>query len=251
LREARMRTRHGFTLLELLLALVVMVTVLGGALSFLVSQSRMFRRGGDAMAVLQNLSFGADNLHSQLRTAGANTADDQPPVVYAGPNAFAFNADYVSNDRADFSAVYIDPDAPSEQVEGLLAARQIEIPGSTPAFMYPAVDYGNDGGINTPAETIVLFFTPDGETARGDDFLLMRQVNDQPPEVLIRRVLRDSVDLPFFRYYKQRVPPGNGQVPVLSLLPPAELPLAHGVPIHGTAGDAASAIDSLRAVLVS
>lgn len=246
-----MRTRHGFTLIELLLALVVMVTVLGGALSFLVSQSRMFRRGGDAMGVLQNLSFGADNLHSQLRTAGANTADDQPPVIYAGPNTFAFNADYVSNDKSDFGAVYIDPDAPSDQVDGMLAARQIEVPNSAPAFMYPVVDYPNDAGINTPAETIILYFALDGETARGDDFLLMRQVNDQPPEVLIRRVLRDSINLPFFRYYKMRTPPGNGQVPVLSLMPADELPVSHTVPTHGTAADAASRIDSLRAVLVS
>ncbi len=245
-----MRARQGFTLIELLLALVVMVIVLGGALEFLTAQSRMFRRGGDAMAVLQNLSFGADNLQNLVRTAGSNTTLTQPPVIYGNETTLAFNADYVSNDRNDISAVYIDPDAPAQEVDGLRAAQQMTIPGSSPAFNYPAVDY-LDGGINTPAETITLFFTPDPETARGDDFLLMRQVNDQPAEVLIRRVLPDSNALPFFRYYKMRVPQGNGQVPVLSLVPPNELPLAHGNPIHGTGADAVSRIDSLRAVLVS
>jgi len=147
--------------------------------------------------------------------------------------------------------VYIDPDAPAAQVDGLRTARQITVPGSAPAFLYPAMDYANAENINTPAETVILFCAPDGETVRPDDFLLMRQVNDQPPEVLIRRVLPDSTNLPFFRYYKMRVPPGNGQVPALGLVPANELPLSHALPIHGTTADAASRIDSLRAVLVS
>ena len=82
-----MRTRQGFTLVELLIAMVVFVIVLGGALSFLTAQQRMFQRGSDAMGVLQNLSYGSDNLDSQIRTAGGNAPDAQPPVVYAGPNS--------------------------------------------------------------------------------------------------------------------------------------------------------------------
>lgn len=247
-----MRTKQGFTLIELLVAMVVFVIVLGGALSFLTAQQRAFQKGSDAMGVLQNLSFGSDNLDSQLRTAGGNTPDMQPPVVYAGPSSFSFNADYVSNDAADISAVYFDPDAPASEVGALRTSGPITIPGSSPAFAYPSMDYTVGVGINSPAETITLYFDTNPETARADDFLLLRQVNGNAPEVLIRNVLQDSTNLPFFRYYKLRVA-AVGLLPALALVPAAEMPMAHTLAIHGNNADAvpASRIDSLRAVLVS
>jgi prepilin-type N-terminal cleavage/methylation domain-containing protein len=245
-----MRTNKGFTLVELLVAMVVFVVVLGAAMSFLVMQSRTFRRGSDDMSVLQNMSFGADNLDSQLRTTGANTVDAQPPVVYASNNVFAFNTDYVSNDTLDISAVYFDPDASTAEVEALKQASQIVIPGSAPNFSYPSQDYNTNAGTNSPAELITLFFTPDLETARTDDFDLMRQVNNNAPEVLVRQVLPDSTNLPFFRYFILR-PPAANALPVLSVVPQAELPASHAVAVHGGTADAATKIDSLRAVLVS
>jgi prepilin-type N-terminal cleavage/methylation domain-containing protein len=245
-----MRKNQGFTLVELLVAMVVFVIVLGAAMSFLVTQSRTFRRGSDDMAVLQNMSFGADNLDGQIRTAGANTVDAQPPVVYASPNVFAFNSDYVANDAADISAVYYDPDASPAEVEALKLANQIGIPGSSPNFAYPSVDYNTGAGTTSPAELITLFFTPDLETSRTDDFTLMRQVNNNGPEVLVRDVLPDSTNLPFFRYYILR-PPGANKLPALTLLPAAELPASHALATHGDKNDTVTKIDSLRAVLVS
>jgi prepilin-type N-terminal cleavage/methylation domain-containing protein len=247
--EEHMRTRQGFTLVELLVAMVVFVIVLGGALSFLTAQQRMFQRGSDAMGVLQNLSFGSDNLDSQLRTTGGNTPDDQPPVVYAGSSAFAFNADYISNDVGDIWAVYVDPDASGPETEALRASAPISIPTSSPAFVYPSRDYAS-GAFNSPAETIILYFTDNPETSRGDDFVLMRQVNGNPPEVLIRNVLRDSTSLPFFRYYKHRVA-ALGQLPQQVLVPAGEIPMTHALGTHGNQADAGTRIDSLRAVLVS
>ena len=245
-----MRTNKGFTLVELLVAMVVFVVVLAASMSFLVTQSRTFRRGSDDMGVLQNMSFGADNLDSQLRTAGANAVDAQPPVVYAGNNSFSFNSDYVSNDTLDISAVYFDPDAATAEVETIKLANQIVVPGSSPNFSYPSTDYQTAAGTASPAELITLFFTPDLETSRTDDFDLMRQVNSNAAEVLVRQVLPDSTNLPFFRYYILR-PPGANLLPKLTLVPAAELPAAHTVATHGDAADAASKIDSLRAVLVS
>lgn len=245
-----MRNNKGFTLVELLVAMVVFVVVLGGAMGFLIAQSRSFRRGSDDMGILQNLTFGADNLDGQIRTAGANTVDNQPPVVYASANSFAFNADYVANDLADISAVYYDPDAPAAEVEALKVADQIGIPGSAPNFAYPSTDYMTTAGTTSPAELITLYFTPDLETARTDDFTLMRQVNNNPAETLVRQVLPDSTNLPFFRYYILR-PPGANQLPVLTLVPAGELPARHTLATHGDNADAATKIDSLRAVLVS
>ena len=249
-----MRTRRGFTLIELLIAMTVFVVVLGAALGFLTAQQRAFQKGADAMSVLQNLSYATDNLDSQIRTAGGNAHDAQPPVVYAGPSAFAFNADYVANDAADISAVYIDPDASPAEVEALRVGTPITIPTSSPAFVYPAADYIDAAGFNSPAETIVLYFSPNAETARGDDFLLLRQVNANPPEVLVRNVLRDSTSLPFFRYYKLRTA-AVGQLPQLVMVPAGEMPLSHPFPTHGNTADLGNAasrrIDSLRVVLVS
>ncbi len=242
-----MRNERGFSLVELLVTMVVFTAVLGGAMTFLRSQQRSFHKGADQMGILQNISFGADNLHSQLRTTGANTLDAQPPVVYASSSVFAFNADYVSNDAKDISAVYIDPDASAAQVDALRQAQKIAIPGSS--FIYPSMDY-LDKGFNSPAETIIFFFTPDTDTPRLDDYVLKRQVNGQPAEVLIRNVLPDSTNLPFFRYYKLRTPGGN-VAPNLVLVPASELPVSHLVARHGSPADTLSRVDSLRSVLVS
>ena len=244
-----MKRNAGFTLIEMLIAMVVFMGVLGGALSFLRAQSSGFRKGDEEMSTLLNLSYGADYLHAQLRTTGARTLDKQPPIVYASASSYSFNADYVSNDAADISAVYVDPDAPPEETVALRRADQIAIPGSTPAFTFPSQDYMEQGN-NSLAETITVFFRPDLETPRTDDFVLLRQVNGQPPERLVRNILPDSTNLPFLRYYKLRIP-GPGLAPVTTLVTPAELPMRHNVPEHGIPADAATTIDSLRAVLVS
>jgi len=243
-----MRTNKGFTLVELLVAMVVFIVVLGAAMSFLVTQSRTFRRGSDDMGVLQNMSFGADNLDSQLRTAGSNTVDNQPTVVYASANSFSFNSNYVSNDTTDIFAVYFDPDASAAQVEALKQANQIVIPGSSPGWTYPSMDYLTTAGTTSTAELITLYFTPDLETSRTDDYTLMRQVNNNAAETLIRQVLPDSSNLPFFRYYILR-PPAANQMQQLTVLPAAELPLKHTDAVH-SANDTTK-VDSLRAVLVS
>jgi prepilin-type N-terminal cleavage/methylation domain-containing protein len=247
-----MSIRKGFTLIELLVAMVVFVIVLGGALSFLTAQQRMFQKGSDAMGVLQNLSFASDNLDSQIRTSGGNTPDQQPPVIYAGSSAFAFNADYVSNDALDISAVYIDPDASDAETQALRITTPITIPTSAPAFVYPLVNYSAGAGINSPAETIILYFSDNLETVRGDDFLLLRQVNNNPPEVLVRNVIRDSTNLPFFRYFMLR-PPAAGQLSQLIQVPAAQIPLSHAIGVHGNALDVGGSarLDSVRAVLVS
>jgi prepilin-type N-terminal cleavage/methylation domain-containing protein len=244
-----MRSNKGFSLVELLVAMVVFVVVLGAAMSFLVAQSKTFRRGSDDMGVMQNMSFGADNLDGQLRTAGSETVDAQPVVVYASNNSFAFNTNYVSNDTLDIFAVYFDPDAPAAEVEALKQANQISIPGSSPAWNYPSTDYSTTAGTNSTAELITLYFTPDLETSRTDDYTLMRQVNNNAPEVLVRQVLPDSTNLPFFRYYLLR-PPAANQMKQLTLVPTAELPLKHTFATHGDGADT-TRIDSLRAVLVS
>ena len=246
-----MKRTAGFTLVELMVAMVVFTLVMGGALSFLRAQSRGFRRGDQEMATMLNLSYGADHLHAQLRTAGANVVFRQPLVVYASANAFSFNADYASNDVADISAVYVDPDASAAETVALELADQITIPTSAPAVLYPLQNYTAGAAINSPAETITLFFQADAETPRADDFVLLRQVNGQPPEPLVRNVLRDGANQPFFRYLKVRTP--AGVAPTIVPVAAADLPYSHPIAGHGSTADVGfptASIDSLRAVQV-
>ncbi len=190
-----MPNRRGMTLVEMLVALIIFTIVLVGALGALRSQSRGFDRGSDEMSILQNMRFAADLLDQEIRTAGTNLAADQAPVVYAGANAFAFNADLTSNVANDLFAVYVDLDAPAGQVTGFPLGSAQPIPQSAPAFTYPLVNYAGN-----MAETIIFFFELDTSTADATDFRLMRQINDQPAEVLVRNVL-PYPGRTFFQYF--------------------------------------------------
>lgn len=239
----------GLTLIEMLVALVIFSIVMSGALRLVVGESRGYRTGGEEMAIAQNLRFGVDQVSQQLRAAGTNLGAEQPEVIYAGPTSFAFNADYASNIANDISAAYIDPDAPDEEVISLPVARAIAIPGSSPVFAYPAADY-TASGIPSAAETITFDFAADTSTTRPDDFALWRQVNDQPPEVVIRDVL-PTPGAPFFSYLRL-VRPAGGAVG-LDSVPATWLPLRHTAALHGSAADTGVSrrVDSLRAVRVS
>jgi prepilin-type N-terminal cleavage/methylation domain-containing protein len=197
-----MRSTKGMTMIEMLVALVVFSITMGAALSYLLSQSRAFNRRADEATLAQNLRFGGDLLQQEIRTAGANVLGAQPIIVYGSNDAFAFNADLVSNVANDISAVYVDVDAPAGQVQSLRTPA-MTISGSSPGFAYPTVNYEQDG-INGSAETVTYFFEPDTSTARADDFRLMRQVNRGVPEVLVRNVLR-TPSRQFFRYWYRRI----------------------------------------------
>ena len=231
-----MAHRQGMTLIEMMVALVIFGLVLASALGALRSQTRGFDRGADEMSVLQNMRFAADLMEQEIRAAGNNLAPNQPPVVYAGVNSVAINADLISNTPGDLYAVYVDPDASAAEVTGFLLANQQNIPQSSPAFNYPVADY-----FGNVAETIIFYFAPDTSTADGADFRLMRQVNDQPAEVVIRNVLPHP-DRPFFQYFHETA----GR---LDSVPSGWYPLSHAAAAY--TGDQSVKINQLRAVEVN
>ncbi|MFQ5704810.1 MAG: prepilin-type N-terminal cleavage/methylation domain-containing protein [Gemmatimonadales bacterium] len=244
-----LNNRSGMTLLEMILALAVFTIVVGSSLNFVRSQSRGFRLGTERMDQLQNLRFSANILEQDLRTAGSNVPDEQPYIVYAGPDVIAFNADYTTNVRNDAWAVYFDPDAPTGSVSALERSGKITIPHSS--FGYPDTSYKALGGItNSPAETIIFFFDLDSSTARPDDYALYRQVNRDPPELVARDLLK-TPGLPFLDYFRVRKPLS---APLLiEQVPQTDLPLSHAVPVHGSTADTAAVarIDSLRGVQIN
>lgn len=235
--------RGGFSLVELLIAMTVLTVVMGAALGVLRSESDALREGVDRLEVTQNLRFGANAVEKDLKTTGAHVPDDQPRLVYADEDVVAFNADFATNVAGEKNAVYYDPDAPDAEVRALVEDRKITIPNGT--FEYPERDYESGPGTNSPAETLIFFFTPDSSTDRDDDWALYRQVNDREPELVSRHLLRAEGSQPFLEYHKLVDPEDDD--PRIETVAPGDLPLAHPAPTHGSGADDA-AIDSVRAV---
>jgi len=248
-----MRNRRGMTLIEMLVALTVFSIVMAGALGFMNRQSRSFDKSAVDMGMLQNLSFAGELMEQEFRLAGANVPFKEPAVVYAGANAFIFNADYASSTDSLY-AVYFNPGLPAGQVSALTSSQKFALSGTSPSFSYPDSNYYADGSttINSPAETINWYFTPDTSTTDASDYALMRQINNATPEVVVRNVLPTS-GRNFFRYYYRRIPVSGSTSSSLDTVPTAWMPVKHNLAIHGEPGDTAANArsDSLAMIEVS
>lgn len=241
-RDGRERARAGFSLIEMLIAMTVLTVVMAAALGVFRTENDALAEGVERLEVLQNVRFGANAVEKDLKTAGSHVPRQQPTLLYADEDVIAFNADFTTNVAGNGEAVYYDPDAPNEEVRALTQDRQITIPNST--FAYPQRDYQDDGS-NSPAETIVFFFTQDSSTARSDDWALFRQVNDQEPQLVSRHLLRSEGSRPFLEYEKLVAPDSAPER--IETMDPGELPVAHTTPTHLGSGDD-SPVDSIRAV---
>jgi type II secretory pathway pseudopilin PulG len=234
------------TIIEMLVAMTVFSLVIAGALAVLRSESRSMRLGSERASALQNLRFAANALELDLRTLGANVPDEQPFLIYAGAEVVAFNADYATNLPDDPYAVYYDPDAPTGSVTALMASQSITLPLTS--FNYPDTNFTAIGGTtNSPAETIVFFFDSDTATTRADDFVLYKQVNADPPEVVSRNIIR-TPGAQFFEYYWVRNP--QSAPAYVEAVAQDSLPLTHAAAMHGSVADTgwAAMIDSVRGV---
>jgi len=239
-----MKRLRGFTLIELLISLVVLGIVMTGAIAFFRGVSKAVAGTSDRMDAMQNLRYAVSTLDRELRNTGAGTTGTQPQLVYISPTMVVFNADLVSLTPNSPTAVNYDPDANPNAVAAPTTAQKFYIPGTS--IMYPDSTYRTTGGELSPAETIVYWFTPDSTSALANDYVLLRQVNNNAPDVVARNLLVFPGQ-PFFNWM-QTDTAGN-----LFAVASADLPMRHSVPIHGSTADtgAASRIDSIRAVVVS
>jgi prepilin-type N-terminal cleavage/methylation domain-containing protein len=219
------RSRKGFSLVELMIAIVVMAVVLAGTMNFFMGQSRTFRKATTDMVLLQNARFATDLLNQHFRSVGANLTVGQPAVVYLDQNTFAFDADYSTNVAGDLDAVYFEPNAPVAETRILMKAQAVPLLNTSLTF--PAGDYTTPMGAPSPAETITFSFAPDTETTRTDDYVL--------------NVLPDST-YPFFRYMYLRTNPAGNQL--IDTVAASALPLRYDL-------DSVVYKDKLRGVIVS
>lgn len=233
------------TLIELIVALTIFGVVITATVSFMARQNDAFQTSLHRLIALRNLRYAATTLSQDLQTLGTNVPDAQPALYYGDADVVVFSADYATNIPNDPFAVFYDPDAPMGQVQAPGGA--FAVPNSGVSF--PDTAYETTSGIRSPAEALTFFFATDTSTARSDDFLLLRQVNAGPAEVIARNLLRDGSE-PFFAY-ERLADDGTGAL-VLAPVPDSLVPLHHAARLHGSPEDtAASALaDSVRAVTV-
>lgn len=238
-------TRAGMTLVELLVALTIFGVVISTSVAFMAKQNSAFQNGMHRLVTLRNLRYAVSTMSQDLETLGTNVPNAQPALFYADDDVIAFSADYATNIEHDPFAVFYDPDAPTGQVAA--PSSGFSIPNSSASI--PDTTYESAHGMRSPAEILLFYVVPDTSTSRTDDHLLMRQVNNNTPEVIARKLLRVGTD-PFFSYtYLQD--DGSGNL-ALSEMPDSLVPIRHAATFHLSAADtgASARADSVRAIRV-
>lgn len=238
-----MRPRRGFTLIEMLLAVLVFAVISGAAVQFMRRQSNLVTRETARMDALQNAEFAAAQMDRELREAGVGVLDIQPMIVQMDSQAVTFNANMVSVDSGDVKAVYQMSDADPAQVRGMRQSESVALPNSSPPLLYPDTTY-NVSGVPTSAETISYWFRPDSTTTLPNRYVLFRRVNATPPTLIARGIVKDTRDtVPMFTYFK------TDTLGALVPIPRTWLPLFHSR-LHGAAADTGrrALTDSIRVI---
>ena len=238
-----MRSRRGFTLVEMLMAVMVFAIISGVAVQFMRSQSTLVAREMTRMDALQNAQFATSQMERELREAGAGVLDIQPMLVQMDTEAITFNANMASIDSGDVMAVYQILDADPNAVRGMRQSESRALPNSSPVTLYPDTTY-NVGGVASNAETISYWFRPDSSSILPSRYVLFRQVNATTPTLVARGIVKDVRDsIPLITYFTADS--------LGKLVPVArnKLPITHSR-LHGAAADTGvrALTDSVRVV---
>ena len=242
--------RQGFTILEMLVSMTLLLVIVGLTIPFFRSQAKSLDRNAGRLDAQQNARFGVNAIDRELRVAGLGVVDAQPMIVYAGDRVLAFNADLATSTPNDGSAVYYNPDLPDNVLTSIGKTDRRQLPGTT--FWYPDTTYKQGGaGATSAAETIIFWVAPDttGGNTNANNFALWRQVNTAPPSMLAAGIRLNPGEA-VFRYVK--ADSVGRPVNVLA----SALPFYHSAPIHGmpsgTKPDTgvSARTDSLRAVRI-
>jgi prepilin-type N-terminal cleavage/methylation domain-containing protein len=232
--------RPGFTLLEIIVSMSLLLMVLGAAVPFLIVQTRTMASHAGRHDAQQNAMFGVEEIERELRAGGTGAVSTQPLIVQAAVDALTFNVDLVSRVSRTDGAVYFDPDADSATTLALRPADVVTLPNS--GWTYPNVLHAQPSGLPSGAETISYWVEPDSVAGRAR---LMRRVNAAPAQPVASGLVLPPGE-PVFRYF------AVDSVGTLYEVPAALLPLRHVQDLHGAANDtgADALVDRIRVVRV-
>ena len=230
LTSARMTNRSGFTLIEMMMAILLTMLVFAITIPFFRNQTRALDGGAGRLDAMQNARYAQSAIDRELRLAGGATG--QPIIVQAAPFAITFNVDLVTTVTNDPDATYYNPQADTLAVDSWLPARAKALP--TSAVVYPTVEYYDGNGFQSHAETISYFLYLDASSGRNDLYTLYRRVNDRDSTVVAHNMWI-PIDTNYFFQYSRTQADGT----IISI-PQASLPI-----YWNTAGDWA---DSVRLV---
>ena len=236
-----LRPRRGVTLIEMMIAIILFVSVFGLAVPFFRVQTRSVSASAGRLDALQTARYAQNAIDRDLRVAGTGVLAKQPMIVQAAANAVTFNADLTTNDTLDFNAVFYDPDVDSTMSVSMSAAHATTLPLSS--VLYPQADYTDASGAPGTAETISYWVEPDSASGRSDQYVLYRSVNGQGKRVVAAGLIVPAGHA-FFTYFR------SDSVSPLDSIRTADLPLYHSAAIHGSPSDTGKAAwpDAIRAV---
>jgi len=243
-RTSMFRARRGFTLLEMMLSMVLLLAVLGLSTKLFRVQSDSVSGQAGRLDAMQNSRFALGLLERELRMAGVGVADAQPLIVMAGPTSLSFNADLVALDTGDYSAVYINPDADSASVDVMRTSAAFTLPGTSKN--YPDTTYTYNIGVPSNAETITYWLSRDSTSSRSNEYILFRRANGRPAKVVARGIIYNTGDT-VFKYWK------SDTTGLLNVVSGALLPITHFAAIHGSTVDTgrSALTDSIKQVRVT
>jgi type II secretory pathway pseudopilin PulG len=215
-RGARRRHRRaGFTLVEMMMAILLTVLVFAITIPFFRAQANALDNGAGKMDALQNSRYAQNAMDRELRLAGGVTG--QPVIVQAAPFSVTFNVDLVSRVLNDPNSTYYDPGADSLSTESWEPGRAKNLPTTNKS--YPPQLYNDANGVQSPAETISFMAYLDASSGRPDIYTLYRRVNDRDSTILARN-LWIPVDTNYlFRFYK------TDNTGAITMIPMASLPI--------------------------
>lgn len=207
--------RAGFTLIEMMIAILLTMMVFAITIPFFRQQTIAVGNSAGRLDALQNARFAQNEIDRELRMAGGVTG--QPIIVQAAPFSVTFNSDLVTRFTSDPDATYYNPNADTLATESWEPARAKQLPTST--TVYPTQFYYDASGIQSPAETISYFLYLDPSAGRNDLYVLYRRVNDRDSTIVSNNIWIPTDTNYFFQYYKSSA---SG---ALSLIPTSSLPL--------------------------
>jgi type II secretory pathway pseudopilin PulG len=236
--------RSGFTLVEVIVAMTMVILIMSIATKFFMQQTRMLSNQSGRLEAQQNAQFSLATLDREIRVAGIGVVDAQPILVQADPRAITFNADLVTRVAGDPSAVYVDADVDEASTIAAGLSDRATLPLSANVY-YPDTNYFLAANVPSRAETISFWVARDSTSKDPQEFLLYRRINNEPGRIVARSLRVKSTDT-VFQYFKKDT---SG---ALIAVGSAQLPIYHSAKVHGSPGDTGrSALsDSIKAVRV-